>query len=277
MKKLFLSFTFMLSVTALAKTSETSSLSARAQAESNRQIPISLQYLTFSDFADNRNPRAYTHSFTAGAEYGLGSNFSISAELGLRAETIGGQIEKGAEQTYDEVISPSTEFAISYDRHFLTNHSFGADLHGEPLWDQASRLEGYKGVIGADGRAILRFWDRRYAMGLNLDLSSLINTYPDRADNSPNPDYFYTMKWSHSFAIWSSLKFSYTFGAKVTRYLDGFIGYSYSEKYGLAYSWQRLTVAGIYTNGGFTDDGEVSLWFVDKYRRIGMLVVSYAF
>ncbi|NJL25727.1 MAG: hypothetical protein HC902_11505 [Calothrix sp. SM1_5_4] len=59
--------------------------------------------------------------------------------------------------------------------------------------------------------------------------------------------------------------------------MDGFLGYSYSDRFSLENTWRNVSLALTYTNGGFTDDGRVSLWFIDQYRRILMLAMNYAF
>jgi hypothetical protein len=63
----------------------------------------------------------------------------------------------------------------------------------------------------------------------------------------------------------------------MTRYLDGFTGYSYNNTLSLAKSWEKMTVAFSYENGGFTDNGEVNMWYVDRYRRLMFLSANYAF
>jgi hypothetical protein len=236
-----------------------------------------VRYSVLSDYADNRTPRGYTHSVMGSLAYNFTKQLSFDVGAGARAETIEGQISKGKEQSYDEVISPMTSFDLSYERGFLDDDKYSVYAEGEPLWDEASRLEGYKAVLGLGGNVSLRMFGKRWVLTNDLSVSELINSYKYGSNLTANPDYFYTYKLSNVVKIYRGLRASYSFGAKVTRYMDDFIGYSYSNSFSLSYVWPHLSVGLAYDNGGFTDDGTVSLWYLDQYRRLARLVVGYTF
>jgi hypothetical protein len=92
-----------------------------------------------------------------------------------------------------------------------------------------------------------------------------------------NPDYYYGYSLSNSVRLWRALKFSYTWGIRYTRYLDDYLSYGYSNSYGLSYAFDSILVSLNYSAGGFTDDGEVSLWFIDDYRRVVSMSLAYSF
>ncbi len=238
----------------------------------------SFYYGVNSDFADNRDPRGYTHSLGTSLGYDFTKGFSASASLGLRAETIGGQIEKEKEQSYSETVKPSVSLGLAYGGGlFSSPHSYSVSGYVEPLFDEISRLEGYKAVVGWGAGVSLNFFDKRWIMSHNVNWGSIINTYAYGSNLNANPDYFYGYSLSNSFRLWRALKFSYAWGIRYTRYLDDYLGYSYNNTYALSYSFDNLLVSLNYSNGGFTDDGEVSLWFIDDYRRIVSLALAYSF
>jgi hypothetical protein len=236
-----------------------------------------LRYSGLTDFADNRTPRAYTHNVIATVGYQMDEHWSLESALGVRAETIEGQIEKGKEQTYDEVLNPSTSFAVAYEGKIDAGNSYAFALSGEPLWDTASRLEGYRGVVGIGGKWTSDFFKRRYVMSHDFDLSELINTYRYSSEGAANPDYFFTYKFANVFRLFGQTRLAYTFGVKVTRYMDDFVGYSYLNTISLSQRFGKFTAILAYENGGFTDKGEISLWFVDEYRRLARLALNYTF
>ncbi len=236
-----------------------------------------LRYSGLSDFADNRSPRAYTHALFGSVGYQFNERWNLETSLGLRAETIAGQIPKGHEQTYDEALNPSSSFALTFEDKLNYGNSYQLYLSAEPLWDEASRLEGYKGIAGLGGKWTSEFFRRRYVMTHDLEAAELVNTYAYGSDLKANPDYFFTYKFANVFRLFGNTRFAYTFGAKVTRYMDDFVGYSYSNSFSLSQKFGRATAALVYDNGGFTDDGEISLWYIDQYRRLARLVVSYTF
>jgi hypothetical protein len=249
----------------------------KSSAEDQPAWPAFVRYSLATDFADDRSPRAYTHALFTSVGYQFDKNWSVNTELGMRAELVNGQISKGEEQTYAETVSPSTAVELDYEHEFMERHSYTLDLHGEPLWDEASRLEGYKGLVGGGAELTLKFFDKIYTMTHSIDVTELINTFQYGTNLQYNPDYFATYKLGNSIRFLKTWKVSYTFGLKATRYLDGFWGYNYQNTVSLAKTWKHLSVALAYDNGGFTDDGEVSMWYLDQYRRVGRLLINYAF
>lgn len=243
----------------------------------NQRWPSYLRYSVTSDYADNRTPRGYTHSFGGSISYNFDSKWSLGLEAELRAETISGQIEKGTEETYTEVLNPGLNFELGYSDKVLYQHSYALFLHGAPLVDEPSRREGYKGIVGAGGSVTLNFFGRVYSMINTVDASSILNTFSYGGNGKANPDYYYTYRFDNSVRFWGTNKFTVSLGAKITRYMDGFTGYSYNSSYTLSHSWKNVTVGASYVSGGFTDDGRLSLYYLDQYRRVATLMANYAF
>ncbi|MGE4133864.1 MAG: hypothetical protein AB7F86_19665 [Bdellovibrionales bacterium] len=237
----------------------------------------SIYYGISSDLADSRTPRSYNHLVGVSTEYMLAPDWSLNWEGGLRYEVINGQIPKGQEQSETEVLNPSTSLGIDFHRSFFQRHRYSLFASGEPLFAEESRLEGHKGLMSAGGSVRFSFFNRRYTMSHSIVSTGLINTYKYSSDLTANPDYFYTYSFNNSIKFLRTFKFGAGFGMKVTRYLDGFVGYSYGTRFSLSNSWRNLTASIAYENGGFTDDGYVDLWYLDQYRRIFRLTVSYAF
>lgn len=236
-----------------------------------------MRYSALSDFADNRTPRAYVHNILGNISYQLNEHWSLDSQLGLRAETIAGQVEIGKEQSYDEVLNPSSAFGVGYSGKFNSNNAYAVSLNGEPLWDKSSRLEGYKGIVGVGAKWTMDLFKRRYVMTQDLDISELINTFSMSSDLTPNPDYFFTYKFANVFRLFGQTRFSYTFGTKITRYMDSFVGYEYMNSFALSQRMGKFTAIMSYENGGFTDRGEISLWFIDQYRRLARVSLNYTF
>lgn len=235
-----------------------------------------LRYGVATDYADHRQPRGYEHVVAAEIAYTIDKNWGAGLNLGVTAETIDGQIPKGQEQEYHETLNPSTSLNLGYEDDFY-QHGYSAGLFLQPLWDEPSKLEGYKALFGGGGNVKLNFFSKRFSMTHSLGAFSLVNTYHYGSNLRANPDNFYTYKWKNDLRLFKTWKLSYSFGAKVTRYLDGFVGYSYNNTVGVSKAWGPATAALTYDNGGFTDDGYLRFWYIDEYRRIFRLMVSYAF
>jgi hypothetical protein len=265
---------------ARAQNVRTSALLLRMADENKSKWSSSMYYGVNSDFADNRDPRGYTHSLGVSVGYEFMKGFSTDASLGMRAETIGGQIEKDPDKSYAETlaVNPSTSLSLSYSGDlWIEPHTFSVSGFVEPLFDEASQREGYKAVAGTSAGLSLKFFESRWIMSQTVNWGSIVNTYTYGSNLQANPDYYYGYNLSNSFRLWKALKFSYTWGIRYTRYLDDYLSYAYSNSYGLSYAFGSLMTSLNYSAGGFTEDGEVSLWFIDDYRRVISLSLAYSF
>jgi hypothetical protein len=236
-----------------------------------------IRYSVFSDFADDRQPRSANEAIAAELSYHLTPHWSVSSEIGAHYETINGQIDKDPQETYTETLNPSWGFELDYENGFLNQHNYTFFVHGEPLFDQPSRLEGYEGIVGGGGEVRLNFFNKRYTFANTVDVSDLLNTYKFALDTTANPNVFMTYKMTHSVRIYGRLVAAFSFGLKTTEYTDGFIGYDYVNSNSLSMAWTHFRVSVSYENGGYTEDGDVSLWYIDEYRRIGKLSIAYIF
>ncbi len=235
-----------------------------------------LRYSVLTDYADDRMPRGYTHSVVAGLGYSINNDWSINATVGGRAELFNGQIDKGEEQSYGQTVGAFGELSVDYGHEFA-QHRIGFGLSGSPTMDEVGHQEGQKGVLGANGELKLRFFEKAYTITQTLEAGSILNETKYSIDGTINPDYYYSYKLDNSFRFFETYKLSLVFGVKTTRFLDGFWGYSYSNGIRVSKAWKTFSAALGYENGGFTDDGEVRLWYIDQYRRIGKLSMIYEF
>lgn len=237
----------------------------------------SFNYSLGSDLADQRRPRLYNHALSGHANYNLSPHWSASTELGIKTVSIDGQIQKGQEQSYSETLSPTSVFLLNYQQQIQPRSQISFSLHGEPFWDEASRLEGYKGLVGGGGSLQFNFFKNSLRLANAVDASSLINTFHTGSDLKANPDYFLTYALLSSVTFLKSFSLSYKFGLKTTRYLDNYWGYNYQNVIALSKKWRNMGLALTYSNGGFTDDGSVSLWYLDQYRRLLGFNLNFGF
>lgn len=235
------------------------------------------RYNIATDYAEQEQPRAYTHVLGGGAKYSINDNWSVTADLTMKTESINGQIEKGPEQSKTEVLNPSVAMEVDYERRFYETHGYTLFMHGEPLMDEPSRLEGYRGIVGVGAAVTFGFFNRRYQFSNTVDASNLINTYDYSLAGASNPDMFYTYKMGHSLRIWRTVKLGYAFGLKLTRRLDASTKHAYNNTVSISNTWRSISMALAYDNGGYTDDGSVSMWYIDQYRRVFQFKVNYSF
>jgi hypothetical protein len=272
----------LLAALALSDAASAQSLRMRTQApvtqkEDESPWDVNLRYGMVTDYADTNQPRGYLNELILSTGYKFNKTWSVNTEIGGVAEFFDGQIDKKSEQSYDESLHPTTNVELDYDGKINNTHTYSFNVHGEPLWDEASRLEGYKALYGAGADLNLKFFHKAYTFGNLVDVTELHNTYYYGSDLTPNPDYFITYKLTNSLKFLGSWKIAYIFGFKSTRYLDNFWGYTYENTVKLSKSFGKVTAALSYLNGGFTDDGTLSLWYIDRYRSVAKFGINYEF
>jgi hypothetical protein len=236
-----------------------------------------LRYGIGSDYASDKKPRAYNNSITGSLGYQFDANWSLSAEAGAKGQFVDGEIEKTENQTASEKLSPSTSVELGREGKFFEYHKVSLFVHGEPLWDEISRREGYRGIFGGGGGVTFNLFDSRYKMSHTVDYSEMNQIYYSSADGEPNPANFITYGFSNSLKLFMGISIGYRFGVKFTRYVDDNTDYSFNNSVSLSKAWGQFTTGLGYENGGFTQDGDVSLWYLDQYRRIFKFSMGYTF
>lgn len=197
--------------------------------------------------------------------------------MSFRAGTVGDQIYKGPQESKGEKINPGVGMVLNYGLLFLRDNSLKFFGGFDAFLDESSRLEGYLGLFSLGTEMILNFSELGYVMGHSLSVSQMANSFEYSTEGSSNPNLYYNYSFSNGLSLAKSWTLNYTFGFKMTRYLDDFLSYSYSNKYSVSAKWGQLSTGLSYENGGFTDDGYVDLWYIDAYRRLLKLTLSYVF
>ncbi|MBK7843095.1 MAG: hypothetical protein IPJ71_05270 [Bdellovibrionales bacterium] len=236
-----------------------------------------IRYSVLTDLAQEVNPRSYTHGFLGSLEYSFNSSWSLGGDVSFRAGTVGDQIYKAPQQSKGERIDPEAGIVLNYEFLFFGNNSLKFFGGFDVFLDESSRLEGYLGLFSVGTEMNLVFSDVGLVMGHSFVISEMANTFEYSTEGSANPNLYYNYSFSNSLSFMKSLALNYTFGFKMTQYLDDYLSYSYSNKYGISAKWGQLSTGLSYENGGFTDDGYVDLWYIDAYRRLLKLTLSYLF
>lgn len=234
-------------------------------------------YGSMTDLADSRSPRAFTHSFDGMGEYHFNESWSLAGNLSLGVTSVNGQIPKDPNQSKGETLSPEAGLGLRHRFLFANKNRLISSGSWTSFMDEASRREGYLGLLSLGSQLVLPFKDLNYTMSHGFSLSHLMNTYEYGSNQLANPYLYLSYHLSNAWNFWAQWYLGYDFGIKMTRFLDDYFSYSYSNRYTLSYDGNPLSVELSYENGGFTDHGDVDLWYIDGYRRIVKANVAYAF
>ncbi len=237
----------------------------------------SLVYSVNSDYADTRTPRGYNNYLEASGKYKFDDKWSVDLEAALQASTVEGQVNKGQEEGYPESVNPSTTVSLSRQAFLVGKSTYALGTSLTPLWDEPSRREGYEAQYGVSAKVSVPIVTDIYSMTHSLSYSEFKSSYKYSTKNSINQANQSTYSFGNSLRIGNLFNLGYSFGLRLTQFLDATSTYSYKNSASISRQFGSLGLALSYENGGFTDKGDVSLWYVDQYRRMLRLSVSYVF
>ncbi len=232
-------------------------------------------YGVSTDFAEQAQPRAYYQGLTAMLSRQFSPQWTGNLGVAATFTTLDGQIDKKQENTVAEASGLNPSVGLGYANAAMSPWFFG--VSGTALMDSASRLEGYVGLLSGNVGGTWKFWDDRISMTHTLVLTELLNTFEYSSAGTPNQGTSVAYGWANSLGLGEHFTLSGGFGLKQTRYLDGFWDYAYNTWISAAVIRGGWTASLTSSNGGYTDDGRVSLWYIDQYRRIVSLSLAYSF
>lgn len=262
-------------VSPAAVTIKQSSTAVSAPAPKESPWSLGFTYGFSTDLADAYSPRIYYQGLNAFAARRFGGSWSASLGVAATFTTLDGQIDKRQEDTELEAAGVSPSVGLSYGGSDARPWFFG--ISGTALMDSASRREGFLGLFSGNFGGTWRFFNDRLSMTHGLAISEIINAYEYSSAGTPNPGTSVSYSWSNSIAAGDHLTVNAGFGLKQTRYLDGFWDYSYNTFLGTTLAMGQWSLSLNTSNGGYTEDGRVSLWYVDKYRRVVSLALAVNF
>ena len=236
---------------------------------------VGFNYGVSTDLADYSSPRLYYQGLGLNIGYTLNSKWSLLASLNGSFTTLDGQIDKRQEESALESTGVNPGFGLNFSPGVGTPWFLGASAN--VLLDTASRREGYLGLFSLNGGGTWMFFTDHFSMTHSFGVTELANTYDYSSAGTANPETWLVYSWSNALKLSEYFSLGTGFGLKQTRYLDGFWDYSYSTSLSASFTRKTWSMSLTSSNGGYTEDGRVSLWYVDRYRRLVSLSMAYQF
>lgn len=237
----------------------------------------SVNYGGTTNLVEETYPRLFTQSLSAGGLYHLSRNWALAGMFSSRFITVNGQVDTGYGETFGERFEPSVGLMLMRSGMFSPEWQWRWIGGGIALLDEASRLEGYQGIPYTSIGTSVHLFKNKWLMDHDVRLSEVINSYAGSTDGRPNPTTSLSYRWFNFFRVGNGFSLGAGFGLKMQRYMDGFLGYEYNNSLVAFYTYRQWNFQLAYINGGFVDEGYVSLWFVDQYRRLVSATVSLRF
>ncbi len=246
-----------------------------AETEQETNFHAATQYSFSSDLLDEVEPRRYTHQLSLNMLYDMSSRWRLGALASVDYFSLENQIVE-TQKGYGGSQFNSTFFTTYVlNTPFFTSHNVGLS-YTLPL-DDESRYEGYQGVPAVSTTFIKKVWPKYLNFIQTFRGSYLINTFEGSAAGQPNRDYAVGSSSILSFSIATGWSLLAGFGVRWSHLTDNNTDYAYNNFQTLSYNYKKLSFFLTHSNGGFTEDGKVSLWFIDRHRKLVDVGVSYDF
>ena len=270
MFKLFIIF-FLSTTTSWAQLSLRNTL----HTEQITHFHTATQYSFSTDLLDKMKPRRYTHQISLNFLYDMSDRWRLGSLVSVDYFSLNNQIVE-AQNGYGGA-QLNSNFFTTYllKTPFFTSHNVGFS-YTLPL-DDESQFEGYRGVPAVSTTFVKKVWPKYVNIIQTFRTSYLINTFDRSALGVPNRDYAVGSNSILSFNLSSAWSLLTGFGVRWSHLTDGNSEYAYNNFQTLNYNHKSLSFFITHSNGGFTEDGKVSLWFVDRYRKFIDVGVSYDF
>ncbi len=248
--------------------------------EAKAPFGASVGYSISTDFAEKLEPRLYQHKVAVDASYKFRDYFSMSFSTGYFFKTLSSSISGYEEDSGISHISLgiSRNFSRKLGKFVGAEHSISAGASGSLPMMEEDRIEGAHGSVELAPKLNSKFFDRLFSISNRVYYQFIFNKFDfSPVSNEPTANGAYGWTVDSSIPIVGELSAGLGFGIRRTRYSDGFHSFSYSNSQSLSYSLGSLSMSVSHSNGGYTDDGTVELWYVDKYRRLVKATLAYSF
>ncbi len=235
---------------------------------------ISAQYSVGSDLLDQVRPRRMEHDLSVNTIYNWSEHLRSGALADISYFSFDNQVVE-TQQGYGSV-QPSISFFTTYSLKtpYVTSHNIGVSYY-LPL-DEYSRLEGYKGSGSLSTTFVQKIIPKlTYIQGFRG--SYLFNTFDKTAAGTPNRTYSVSASPMLSWSMFSKLSLLLGFGVRWGQFTDGNNDYSYNNSQTLSYSYKNISAFVSHINGGYTENGDIYLWYIDKNRNYFTAGISYDF
>lgn len=243
--------------------------------EQETHFHAAAQYSLSSDLLDETEPRRYTHQLSINTLYDMSPQWRLGMLASVDYFSLNNEIVET--QTGYGGAQFNSNFFTTYrlKTPWLTAHNVGFS-YTLPL-DDESRFEGYKGVPAVSTTLIKNLWPKYVNFIQTFRASYLINTFDKNARGQPNRDHAVGSSSILGFNLTPNLSLLAGFGIRWSHLTDGNSDYAYNNFQTLSYTYKSVSAFITHSNGGFTEDGKVSLWFIDRYRKLIDVGVSYDF
>lgn len=255
----------------------------RAKPAKETKWDFSADYGVSSNLNAPERPRAYDHSLGLSASREFLENYTGSVSWGVDYTTLDTDVYR---DNPNDPYYRYGDIGLSVFRTLKTQdlkQSLSLSVSEDILVSEESRYLGYRSVTGASAN---HTWSVMKKLRIRNTLSGgyLLNRYKyspvemgSIGRGTIMADGYYSYAVGPTITLYKGLSLGATMSVRGTHYLDQSSTWGFGNSYSLTYGQGNWSAYVKYVNKGYADRGETNLWFVDHYRRLASLGVSYNF
>lgn len=244
---------------------------------------VTADYRGSTDLNQDKSPRTYNHKVGLSVLRPFLNKYSWTLSMGVDFSSLGGDITRATSQ--DEYITfGDVGFSVVRSKPLDDGmNSIAGIVATDFLVSEESRFRGYRSVTTAQGILTTTFYPwlsvkNSVSAGYlwNRYRFSPVTTGKTKAGDV-NPDGFYSYRFSPILRLGKAVRFTPSLTVRGTHFMDGTNTYDFGNSYTLSYSARTWSTYLKYINLGYADRGETNVWFVDQYRGLLELGLTYNF
>lgn len=244
---------------------------------------VSTDYRGSTDLNQDKSPRLYQHKVGLSISRQFFDKYTTTLSSGIDFSSLGGDVTRSSSQ--DEYINLG-DLGLSVFRNMPLDdgmNSVAGIISTDILVSEESRYRGYRNVTSVQGILTTSFYPwlsvKNTVFGgylLNRFRFSPVSTGRTRVGDI-NPDGYYGYRFSPILRMGRGFSFIPAVTVRGTHFMDGSNTYDFGNSYTLSYSARTWSTFLKYVNSGYADRGETNVWFVDEYKSLLELGLTYNF
>ena len=232
-------------------------------------------YRFASDFADEESPRRFLNSLRLSPFFNY-KRWNLSVASSLQYTSVGQEIE--ADSTDQEFFVQDIEMSANYTLWTDSNNSLAPYAFAVAPTSQRSQDLGIQGVYGVGAFANSRFYNNRIIITNDLMAYGIANSFyfsPLTGNVNQSGGTSYNLGLAVRLA--RHVLLASTTGVRLNQFVDGTNTFGFRNLTRLNINYKSWIVYAYYLNGSYPDQTDFELWYLDEYRQVAGIGITYVF
>ena len=223
-----------------------------------------------TDIASQASPQAFLQVFDIDASLNVFKTFDVGINAGIKYVSLGGDIPQ------DSIEASDVTLKTSYSKRLMNILSLKTGLVTSLPASDSAKVDGYEAIETGFFELNTRVVKGVYNIVNSIAVSYIFNRY----NYSPgtllsNPNSYGQYELVNILRMNRFMSFDIGMGARMSHTLDGTTTVHFENQEALNFKYHQWHATLSYSNGNYSDQSNIDLWFVDQYRQVVGFGVVY--